>query len=107
VVASQPLAGTLTAWRSRRATPDKHARRLAGAHFGEKKLATFLAATAWPTISVAALELGIQPGSLQPAIRNFDRVLGERGLAERGTSRPLQLTRIGSCLLTQARQHEP
>lgn len=49
-----------------------------GAHFGEKKLATFLAATAWPTISVAALKLGIQPGSLQRAIRNLDRVLGER-----------------------------
>ncbi|MGO9960568.1 MAG: TniQ family protein [Solirubrobacteraceae bacterium] len=78
-----------------------------GAHFGEKKLATFLAATAWPTIGVAALELGIQPGSLQRAIRNLDRVLGERVLTDRGTSAPLQLTPIGSSLLTQARQHEP
>jgi hypothetical protein len=78
-----------------------------GAHFGEKKLATFLAATAWPTISVAALELGIQPGSLQRAIRNLDRVLGERVLTDRGTSAPLQLTPTGSRLLTQARQHEP
>ena len=60
------------------------------AHFGDK-LATFLAATASPTISVAALELGIQPGSLQQAIRNLDRVLGERGLTDRCKSAPLHL----------------
>ncbi len=77
------------------------------AHFGEQKLATFLAATARPTISVAARELGIQPGSLQQAIRNLERVLGERVLTDRRRSAPLQLTPIGSRLLTQARQHEP
>jgi hypothetical protein len=38
-------------------------------------------------------------------IRNLERVLGERVITDRGTSAPLQLTPIGSRLLTQARQH--
>ena len=78
-----------------------------GAHFGEKKLETFIAAVAWPTIADGAQELGMQPGSLQQALRKLEHVLGERVLTDRRRSAPLHLTPIGRRLLDQGRQHEP
>ena len=78
-----------------------------GAHFGEKKLATFLAAMTSPTITVAATELGVQPGSLQRAIRNVEHLLGQRVITDRGRSAPLHLTPTGARLLKQAQEHQP
>jgi hypothetical protein len=77
------------------------------AHFADKKLATFLVVVAWPTINDGALKLGIQPGSLQRAIRNLERILGEPVLTDRRGAAPMHLTPIGRRLLRQARQHKP
>ncbi len=72
------------------------------AHWDDKILATFTAATAFPTLNDAGHALSIHRSSLLRTIRNVETAVGEPVLTDHGSTEPLRLTSIGRMLLGQA-----
>lgn len=75
------------------------------AHWGDKILATFTAATASPTLNDAGHALTIHRSSLLRTIRNVETAAGEPVLTDHGRTAPLRLTSIGRRLLRQAEEY--
>jgi|GEM_PF-2134542 len=75
------------------------------AHWGDKILATFTVATAFPTLNDAGHALNIHRSSLLRTIRNVETAVGEPVLTDHGRTAPLRLTSIGRMLLGQALEH--
>jgi len=75
------------------------------AHWGEKILATFTAAAAFPTLKDAGDTLNIHGSSLLRTIRNVETAIGEPVLTDHNRTAPLHLTSTGRRLLQQAEQH--
>jgi hypothetical protein len=75
-------------------------------HCGDKILARFIAATAFPTRKEAAIAFGIHPDTLLYTIRNIEASVGAPVLVDHHLSAPLRLTPIGHRLMRQADKHE-
>ena len=75
------------------------------AQWGDKSLATFTAAAAFPTLNDAGHALDIHRSSLLRTIRNVETAIGEPVLTDHSPAAPPHLTPTGRRLLQQAEQH--